>query len=53
MIIYEDFYQSYKSPHAPHFGSISKQRLKAVTSKRVLSQKNIKFLKSLGLKVKK
>lgn len=55
MIIYQDSGHHYKSSKPKQLASISRQRLKRATPKRKkkLSSANRKFLKSLGLKVKK
>lgn len=52
MIIYQGARDKYKDVRTQQFANISKQRSKRVTTKRTLNNKNKKFLKSLGFRVK-
>lgn len=53
MFVYQNYQTCYKSDVHVHSNITRSQHSKRSTSKRVLTQKNIKFLKSLGLKLKK
>lgn len=54
MLIHHECSQSYKSPQISSFSYSSGEHVKLKTSKtKKISRKNIDFLKSLGLKVRK
>lgn len=54
MLVYHSFNQSYKSGEAHRLPNIALQNVKERTSrKNTLTKKNIKFITSLGLKVRK
>lgn len=53
MIIYQEYQQNYKSGSTFKQRRSCNQRSKVLTSNCALKRKNIEFLKSLGLKVKK
>lgn len=53
MLIYQGSTDTYKNSVTAHRVNSKKRRVKGATSRRSLKSGNIKFLKKLGLKVKK
>lgn len=53
MLIYQERFQYYKEPETMTSKGSSAQHLNEITVKKVLSRKNLKFLASLGLTIKK